>query len=459
MKVRAASPATQALLQAAADGRLEEFLGEINDKKSTRRLLGWAHCSSGCKALHWAAGNGHVRTVDFLLQITHSDDDDDHDDTPFFDVNCPAVGKSQGRTALHYAARNGHLPVVQKLVQHYQAHPNVKARHGVTPLQLAVWQGRLDIAQYLVEETVDDDGRGVVVDPHQTNDFDCGLVHWMGLAPRDAPVVDMAKWLHQNVQLPMHVVQRQGHSALHKAAWGGHLELCRYLHETVGMWDDAPDAAGNYAVDLARMAQHEVALVDYLQRVASRTTLYACQVLGVSLVVHERTVALIQRAFREAARTCHPDGKERRRRIASSKMSETEFELNEEQLVERFQMLTHSYRHLMACATMDEDNEKLLQDHASHELPRLLTADGSNPSTVNEDCFEARLLQVIGQNRHGLDLSNLVKKWKQVWPGVNFPTRTHASLQQWLRQEASHVVTIRADDQGVLRLYPQRQST
>ena len=445
MKVRAGSPAAQKLLQAAADGNLDQLdCRGVSDCGDNDRLLTSACCTSGCKAMHWAAGNGHVHIVDFLLKTRL-------EGSALFHVDCPAVGKSKGRTALHYAARNGQLSVVRQLVETYNANPNVRARHGVTPLQLAVWQGRLEIAQYLVTMAG--------VDPHQTNDFDCGLVHWMGLAPRNAPVVEIARWLHLELKLPMQLVQRQGHSALHKAAWGGHLDLCRYLHESVGMWDDKRDEAGNYAVDLARMAQHDASLVEYLQRVASRTTRHACRVLQVSVCERERTVAVIQRAYRDAVRACHPDGKERRRRRLCLDSCPMEFEQQEAKLAERFQMLTQAYRHLVACATMDEDNEKLLQDHASHELPRLLTADGSNPTDVNEDCFEARLLQVVQQSRHGLDLSNLVKKWKQVWPGIDFPTRANAPLQQWLRQEASHVVAIRADDQGVLRLYPRPQMT
>ena len=117
-------------------------------------------------------------------------------------------------------------------------------------------------------------------------------------------------------------------------------------------------------------------------------------------------------------------------------------------------------------ATNDPDNDLLLHNHARHELPLLLTQDGSQPTNApdddddddDDDCFAARLLQVVQQQhntRQGLDLSNLVKKWNQVWPDVPFPARRQGcSLQQWLRAEASHIVTIRADDTGVLRLHP-----
>ena len=444
IEIRASSTEARNLLQAAADGRLEDLKEHIRKNKS-QKMIQTVVCSSGCTALHWGSGNGHGHVVDYLLRPL-----EDNRQKPLFYVDCPAVGKSQGRTALHYACRNGHDHMVRKLVEEYGADADVKARHSVTPLQLAVWQSRVSIARYLVETCK--------VDPKQTNDFECGLVHWLGLAPRGSPVVEMAKWLHEDLALPMQdVVQRQLHSPLHKAAWGGHLDLCCYLHEIVGLWDDRPDAAGNYAVDLARMAQHETKLIDYLQRVASRTTLAACQLLQVPLNIHERGLATIQKSYRLAIRACHPDGKEKRRRQwTECCKSNARFEQEEQRLVDYFQSLTLAYRHLIACVTNDNDNEKLLQDHATHELPLLLTRDGTMPTqAVNNDCFEARLLKVVDQNRSGLDISNLLKKWKQVWPGVDFPTRNRASLHQWLMQEASHVVTIRADDKGILRLYPR----
>lgn len=505
MKVRATCQAKQRLLQAAADGRLEDVLPSIvtassdggssssdGDPAAAIVELQTAACASGCKALHWAAGNGHLHVVEALLltrmphySYCHHNDDADQSTTTastctieakaLFHVDCPAIKKSHGRTALHYACRNGHYHVVVALIERFGANPDARARHSVTPLQLACWQGRLKIAKYLVETAG--------VDPHQVNDFDCGLVHWMGLAPADAPVVEMATWLHKDLQLAMknHVLQRQGHSPLHKAAWGGHLSLCRYLHETVGLWDDVQDAAGNYAVDLARMAQHNdnAAMVDYLQRVASRATLHACRVLEVSLHAHERSAHDIQRAYRTTVRSCHPDGRQKRRQVwlqqqtvSTTSSTNDDFEATEEHLAQLFHELTRAYRHLMACATNDRDNDKLLENHASHELPRLLTMDGSTPprpssqavdgdSSNDCECFEARLLQVVRQCRNqGMDLSNLVKKWKQVWPGVDFPApSSSSSLQQWIRQEASLVVTIRADDQGVVRLYPRLQST
>lgn len=87
-----------------------------------------------------------------------------------FDVNCPAIRKAQDRTPLHYACRNGCLTTARCLVEELGANVNARAKHGVTPFQLAVhvWRNHLHVCQWLVEQCG--------VDPCQVNDFDCGAV-------------------------------------------------------------------------------------------------------------------------------------------------------------------------------------------------------------------------------------------------------------------------------------------
>jgi len=52
------------------------------------------------------------------------------------------------QTPLHWAAINGHLSVVEYLVNH-NAEINVKNKDGETPLELAKRYGRLNVVDFL----------------------------------------------------------------------------------------------------------------------------------------------------------------------------------------------------------------------------------------------------------------------------------------------------------------------
>ena len=94
------------------------------------------------------------------------------------------------------------------------------------------------------------------------NAFGCGAIHWLGIIPfnrandnssnhneEGEALMPLAKWLFDQPNIDMHGKQNQGHTVLHKAAFGGHLALIRYLHEEYNMYDDITDFAGNYAAD------------------------------------------------------------------------------------------------------------------------------------------------------------------------------------------------------------------
>ena len=133
------------------------------------------------------------------------------------------------------------------------ADPDSRDSQEVSPFQLAVWQNQLEVARYLVERCG--------VDPKQLNVFACGAQHWLGTTPSEragpegVELLPTARWL-RGLGVDFHAVQRQGirvraanpnpspdpdpnpnpnqvqrqgHSPLHKASWGGHLAFCRWL--------------------------------------------------------------------------------------------------------------------------------------------------------------------------------------------------------------------------------------
>lgn len=368
MVVHAGDEESQRVLQAANDGQLNAL------KDSNRSIIKSARCKSGCTTLHWAAGSNQEEVVRWLVEEAG------------MDVNMAATKKAKGRTPLHYACRNGHLEAAKLLVR-LGADVDARAKHNVSPFQLAVWQNHLTLCQWLVEE------QGVR--PDQLNDFDCGAVHWIGISPLDRAgdsdgnaLLPLAKWLARQDGVDFSLRQRQGHTPLHKASWGGHVALLRYLRDKHGLLDTIQDYAGNFAADLADMANtpRHNRVAQFLRQECSGERANSCRILGVSL---RATDAEIRKAYLQRAKEVHPD------RQPGTQQEEEE----------DFSALQRAYQHLTL------ENGLGRQSNPAHSLKLMLentgdpAADEKDESARPDVFFKARLLAVLLEyGDRGLDL-------------------------------------------------------
>lgn len=110
---------------------------------------------------------------------------------------------------MHWAARNGHIHVCRWLLDQGVS-ANASTTDGTTPLHWAVWQGRLDVCSWLVDVAG--------ADLHARNEYGCNAVQWAAQAENKGLV--MCKWLKRE-GLDLLLLNRNGHSALHKAAVKG----------------------------------------------------------------------------------------------------------------------------------------------------------------------------------------------------------------------------------------------
>ena len=221
--------------------------GDVDGLRALPRESLSALDSHGSEAVHWAASGGHVHALAFLIEEGGCD----AESRGLVSSRTGRRGEKR-RRPLHWAARNGELEAVRYLIEHARVDPDARDRQSVSPLQLACWQNQFAVVRYLVLHAG--------VDAAQVNNYDCGLQHWIGTAPRERAglhgddLLPLARWLKNERGLDFHATQGGGHPPLHKAAYGGHVALCRWLRDECGACDDVQDHGGNYAADVAEMA-------------------------------------------------------------------------------------------------------------------------------------------------------------------------------------------------------------
>lgn len=179
----------------------------------------------------WAAGEGHLQVCQYLVNTCK---------VPALLIAGP--NKKRQRNALHWAARNGHAEVVQWLVSECGVPVDVSTSDGTTPFMYAVWKGHLDVCTWLVEEAKCQYGA--------TNGFGCNAIQWC-VQTGDVAMCEYLLGIGLNVRL----CNKNGHSALHKAAVKGQRGACEWLVSRggLGLAQMQPDKDGNRPSDMARL--------------------------------------------------------------------------------------------------------------------------------------------------------------------------------------------------------------
>lgn len=219
-------------LQAAANGDLEQLKHQVQQAASASppgdvspaivRLLD-TRDRHGSMAEHWAAGNGQLDCLQYLIHLREK-----HSTAP-----CRAASKDptrirrrrDGKTALHYAARYGHLDCIRYLILECCFPVDVTSGEGTTPFHLACFGGHVAAAQLLLQ---------LGAQATQANEWGCTAAHWLGMtrSPSEQHGLELCRLLQQQ-GVSFVERQKQGHSALHKAALHGNKVIVDWMAKSL----------------------------------------------------------------------------------------------------------------------------------------------------------------------------------------------------------------------------------
>ena len=165
-------------------------------------------------------------------------------------LNCFCQGllrkRKDGRSSLHWAARNGHVSIIDFLIKECEENVNIATFDGTTPLMYAVFGAQIEAAKALVRNGANFSKK---------NSWNCSLTHWIAISRcRDeAKVQTICDWIDQELELDFSASQKQGRTPLHKAAFVGNFPVVRWILSNKKYKDALMvfDAAGKKPVDLA----------------------------------------------------------------------------------------------------------------------------------------------------------------------------------------------------------------
>ncbi|CAJ0808136.1 hypothetical protein LMG19083_04661 [Ralstonia psammae] len=200
--IRAEVSDLEELPRAKVLARLAEILGDLplrmkGDPTEATSRAGWLRGAvreanpDGNSALHYAAEDGQVGVVDWLIAAGA-------------DLR---AATQHGSTALHWAANGGYVEMVDRLLK-ADADPRAANQDGDTALHWAVGSGRVAIVDRLLTAGAD---------PKAANQNGSTALHW---AARGGYVAIVDRLL--NAGADPHAANQDGNTALHLAIGSGH---------------------------------------------------------------------------------------------------------------------------------------------------------------------------------------------------------------------------------------------
>lgn len=255
---------------AAANGDLATLKKLFNSAENKRTLLE-ALDRNGSTAEHWAAGGGHT---DCLLYLIIKSKNNElvlsSEEKQKIIMKRPKLKKRRdGKTPFHYAARNGKIECLELLLNEYDGDAslllNQKSGDGTTPFHMACYGGDFATIKYLTDTKV--------VDIFQENDWACDASHWIAMSLNQNDILRNLDYLLDK-GIDFTKIQKQGHSALHKASQKLNYKVIQWLHKNIhnGKQKEREqmsqrDLGGNKPSEILEEMGGEVEFVEWMKSV------------------------------------------------------------------------------------------------------------------------------------------------------------------------------------------------
>ncbi|CAF1184231.1 unnamed protein product [Rotaria sordida] len=182
-----------------------------------------------------------------------------------------------GHTTLYCAARAGNVAAVQFLTEQ-GAEPDLSQRTKSTALHVASFYGHADVVRCLLESGADyrisNVGNRTAQDEAINNDVECAFIE-LKKTPYVRAAANEIDWFSNNSLLE-HIDEEyysQRQTLLHCASKKGYFDLVRLFVETLSANMDIVDVNGNSALHLAAYGGH-FEIVKYLVNQGCNSTLY-----------------------------------------------------------------------------------------------------------------------------------------------------------------------------------------
>jgi ankyrin repeat protein len=266
-------------IQAAADGNLTTLQELLQEAKAKDERAVWdllhtrdRHLST---AEHWSAGGGHISCLRFLLELRQAllvNRSEKDTASASESLSSAPVGKKtrrrDGKTCLHYAARNGHVDCIAFLLDEQNHNIDDVSGDGTTPFHMACFGGHVKVARLLMKK-----GANIFA----TNEWGCSAAHWIGMTI-SKNVTDIRELcsLLRTAGVSFSEQQKQGHSALHKAAQKKNRPVIEWMAESSKQGGATlsteeteragrPDDGGHVPSEIWRNVGGEEAFAEYME--------------------------------------------------------------------------------------------------------------------------------------------------------------------------------------------------